>query len=120
MTVHMRTVNFTIDTEWERDKFGPSVVVETSGHRFLTGLGLRDDVHVFRDAHEPSVFYVLSLNINADYCGVEVYEAFDDGIHRIAEYFLQDWEVESVLGPRCFHLSPINIAKKIAYYALPN
>ena len=117
--MHMRTVDFHTEREWLSGHYGPSTVVVVDGRRLLTGCGLRDDIHVFRDFDDRNTIYILSTNVPLGYCGVEVWDIAGD-VYRVSEYFVQnDWEVESILGPQTFNLHPINIAKRVAFYAMP-
>lgn len=116
--MRMRTAEFTTEREWQPGHYGPSTVVVVKGHRLLTGCGLRDDIHVYIDADDNTIVYVLATNHALGYCGVEVWDISDDP-YRVSEYFAEDWEVESILGPQSLNLQPINIAKRVAYHAAP-
>ena len=98
----------------EAQRFNPALEIrfrDRSGEHIQTLIaGYDDDLYVYREAGET---YVLSLNQRLGYVGLQVFE----GSEAQGEIFLQDGQVEEILG----HLdyAPYTIIRRLREYVNP-
>ncbi len=76
-------------------------------YTYIIGAGTTDNVYVYND---NNLFYVLIINYNLGYCGLEIYDPTHGQINDI---FLQGNEIEQVGG---LDLAPITIVKRLAQF----
>jgi len=116
----MKPIPFKIEYEsfeeqTKAGRYNPNLIVVLNINneeiKYSVSSGRSDSIYVFK---EEKYIYVLSVNKNLGYVGLEIFEENE----QIDSIFIdKDYEIKEILGKSELDLTPINIVKRLESYA---